>query len=358
MSPSKIFNNFFKKMYSKNMSMRTIISFTIVIVTGSTMFGDNNCCEQCCEYLKNCCNKGKVEDNGKGNKEEKKEEGEEENKEEEKKGVEEFYLKKPEQDDSKEIEKLVNPNWYEAKKETASFILYEKIDGAGNQNLNENDVIKVKKDKNGFSIDKDFIPEEDKTKKWALFEIIYKEKKVEEEEGKTVYLYCSDIESTIANERVYGIFYECKQHISISVIACDTSGVTNMCFMFSKCSSLQTLDLSNFDTNKVTTMEGMFWDCKKLNNLDLSNFNTEIVTDMSYMFYNCSSLTDLDLPNFNKGNVEKMVDMFVFCSSLQTVTFNEDLDKNIIEQLRNHGFKNEPQKFEGNKFVWTKKQLT
>ena len=61
MSPSKIFNNFFKKMYSKNMSMRTIIFFTIVIVTGSTMSGKENCCEQCCEYLGNCCNKGKEE---------------------------------------------------------------------------------------------------------------------------------------------------------------------------------------------------------------------------------------------------------------------------------------------------------
>ena len=119
--------------------MRTIIFFTIVVVTGSTMFGDNNCCEQCCEYLENCCKK------------------------------EEFYLKKTKADNpeeineeinegiEKEIKKLVNPNWYEAKKKTASFILYKKIDGAGNQNLNENDVIKVTKYKNEFRINKNFI---------------------------------------------------------------------------------------------------------------------------------------------------------------------------------------------------------
>ena len=58
----KIFNNFLKKMYYKNISMRTIIFFTIVVITGSTMFGDNNCCEQCCESLRNCCKKGKVEE--------------------------------------------------------------------------------------------------------------------------------------------------------------------------------------------------------------------------------------------------------------------------------------------------------
>ena len=135
------------KKYIKQKNMRLLLNFIIFILGGFYTFGDNNCCEQCCEYLEDCCNK------------------------------EEFYLKKSKATDPEEIKKLVKLNWYEAKEETPSLILYKKIDGAGNQNLNENDVIKVTKYENGFSIDKGFITEKDKTKKWALFEIIYKKKR-------------------------------------------------------------------------------------------------------------------------------------------------------------------------------------
>ena len=259
MSPSKIFNNFFKKMYSKNMSMRTIISFTIVIVTGSTMFGDNNCCEQCCKYLRNCCKKGKEE------------------------VKEKFYLKKSEATDSEEIKKLVSTDWYDKKGKEVSFILYEKINNIVDGGLNENDVIKVTKYENGFSVDKNFISEKDNnTQKWALFEIIYKKKGEEEEnkENETKYLYCSDIESI----NYFGIFESCEQHISISVIACNTSGVTDMFFMFSDCSSLTKLDLFNFNIEKVTNMSCMFIRCEKLKNLDLSKFDFKNVTDTSGMF--------------------------------------------------------------------------
>ena len=339
MSPSKIFNNFFKKMYSKNMSMRTIIFFTIVIVTGSTMSGKENCCEQCCEYLGNCCKK----------------EGEE-------KEQEEFYLKKSEATDLEKIKKLVSSDWYKAKKETALFILYEKINGAVNQNLNENGVIKVKKDKNGFSIEGNFIPENDNNaQKWALFEIIYKEEKEKvegekdkekEKVGKTVYLYCSDVESI----GELGIFESCKQYISISVIDCNTSKVTSMFSMFYDCSSLQQLDFKNFNTETVTRMSYIFHGCSSLTRLNLSNFNTEKVTEMSYMFFGCSSLTELDLSNFNTGNVNFMGWMFNDCSSLQTVTFNKDLPQGIKQQLNNLGLTEEVE--EENKITLKKKQHT
>ena len=299
------------------MSMRTIIFFTIVVVTGSTMSGDNNYCEQCCEYLENCCKKGE------GNKKK-----DEENKEEEGKGEvkEEFYLKKSEATDSKEIEKLVSSNWYNNREKGTSFFLYEKIDGAGNQDLNNNDGIQVTKDKNGFSFDKDFIPEKGNTKKWALFEIIYKE---EEKEKETKYLYCSDIESISIEKFHFGIFFCCKQHVSISVIACDTSGVTDMGSMFSRCSSLTELDLSNFNTETVTNMIGMFFECSSLTKLNLSKFDTENVKKMPCMFYNCSSL--------------------------QIVTFNKNLNKGIEQTLNNLGF-TEKVKEEGKVITLKKKQ--
>ena len=290
MFSSKIFNNFFKKMYSKNMSMRTIISFTIVIVTGSTMFGDNNCCEQCCKYLRNCCKKGKEE------------------------VKEKFYLKKSEATDSEEIKKLVSTDWYDKKGKEVSFILYEKINNIVDGGLNENDVIKVTKYENGFSVDKNFISEKDNnTQKWALFEIIYK-KKVEEEENKeneTKYLYC--------------------------------------------CSSLTELDLSNFNTEKVTDMSSMFSNCEKLNKLNLSKFDTKNVETMSSMFFGCSSLTKLDLSNFNTATVTNMSVMFYNCSSLQTVTFNKNLKEGIKQQLNKLGL-TEKVKEEENKITLGKKQ--
>ena len=40
-------------------------------------------------------------------------------------------------------------------------------------------------------------------------------------------------------------------------------------------------------------MSSMFNGCSNLTTLDLSNFNTSSVTNMSYMFYRCSSLTSI-----------------------------------------------------------------
>ena len=37
----------------------------------------------------------------------------------------------------------------------------------------------------------------------------------------------------------------------------------------------------------------MFFDCKSLVNLDLSNFNTQNVTNMCWMFCSCKSLENI-----------------------------------------------------------------
>ena len=195
------------------------------------------------------------------------------------------------------------------------------------------------------------------TQKWALFKIIYKKREWNKEE-ETKYLYCSDIGSING----YGIFYQCKQHISISVIACNTSKVTDMHHMFSGCTALSKLYLSNlntkFDTSNVSTMNSMFFGCNSLQTLDLSNFNTNNVTNMKFMFSECKALQTLDLSNFNTSKIiymDYMEFMFSKCKALQTITSsNKNLDKKIIEQLKKLGFKDEPQQKEYNKFVWKK----
>ena len=61
-------------------------------------------------------------------------------------------------------------------------------------------------------------------KKYALF-------KIKTKVGNTVYLYCSDVESIKDNKYNNGIF-KYMDHVSISVIACDTENVTDMEYMF------------------------------------------------------------------------------------------------------------------------------
>ena len=144
-------------------------------------------------------------------------------------------------------------------------------------------------------------------KKYAFFEI------KTQEEKNTVYLYCSDVESTEKNN---GIFEE-TNHISISVIACDTENVKNMAKMFFNCSGLTELDLKNFNTTKVTGMKFMFSGCSSLTELDLNNFDTTNVTDMSFMFLGCSELKKINFgQNFNTTEYTDMSNMFDGCTKL------------------------------------------
>ena len=70
----------------------------------------------------------------------------------------------------------------------------------------------------------------------------------------------------------------------------NTSMVTNMSYMFCRCTGLTSLDLSHFNTSNVTKMYNMFSYCSRLTSLDLSSFNTSKVTDMAEMLRLCSDL--------------------------------------------------------------------
>lgn len=96
----------------------------------------------------------------------------------------------------------------------------------------------------------------------------------------------------------------------------DTSNVTDMSGMFSRCSSLSKLDVSGFDTSKVTDMSSMFNECSNLSELDVSGFNTSKVTDMSSMFNECNGLSELDVSGFDTSRVTNMGAMFSWCGSL------------------------------------------
>ena len=86
----------------------------------------------------------------------------------------------------------------------------------------------------------------------------------------------------------------------------NTEKVTDMCYMFSRCICLKSLDVTNFNTANVENMRSMFSECKNLAELDLSNFNTAKVTNMGTLFSGCLNLTTIyvndDFVITNKSN--------------------------------------------------------
>ena len=93
--------------------------------------------------------------------------------------------------------------------------------------------------------------------------------------------------------------------------------LTSTAYMFSDCSSLQSIDLSSFNTTNVKNMSSMFLGCSSLRSIDLSSFNTTNVENMYTMFRGCSSLQSINLSSFNTTKVKEMDGMFYCCSSLK-----------------------------------------
>ena len=223
-----------------------------------------------------------------------------------------------EKDENEEIAiSLVANLWYNAKKNNLVLKIFEKEENSNvfTSTDNKYKILIESEEKGNPKIACQNGPENKlklEGKKYALFEI------KTQEEGNTVYLYCSDVESIKCYHCFNGIF-EGTTHISISVIACDTENVTDMWSMFFRCSSLEKLDLNNFDTTNVMIMKYMFCECRSLTELDLKNFNTTKVTDMEFMFYGCSNLKNLDISNFNTLKVTNMGSMFSGCSRLENL---------------------------------------
>ena len=115
------------------------------------------------------------------------------------------------------------------------------------------------------------------------------------------------------------MFSKCKSLTNLDVSKFNTAHVTNMSEMFLYCYNLMSLDVSKFNTTNVVDMSGMFCGCVNLTSLDVSNFNTAAVTDMSLMFAKCTSITSLDVSKFNTTNVVNMSGMFGGCESLTSL---------------------------------------
>lgn len=109
------------------------------------------------------------------------------------------------------------------------------------------------------------------------------------------------------------------------------SNVTDLNGMFRGCVSLTELDLSGSNAEKVKNMNSMFYGCVALSNLNLSGFKTGSLTEMRYLFSSCHSLESLDLSGFNTENVSSMVSMFSQCSSLRSLDLSSFNTSKVID---------------------------
>lgn len=104
-----------------------------------------------------------------------------------------------------------------------------------------------------------------------------------------------------------------------------TGDVTEMKYMFSGCSALETVDFSRFNTKNVTNMQSMFSRCTSLVTLDISSFDMSNVNTMVSMFDRCSKLQTLIFGNFDISTAEaagKTYSMYYDCSALKNVSGN------------------------------------
>ena len=178
-----------------------------------------------------------------------------------------------------------------------------------------------------------------KKQKYALF-------KITTNNNNTVYLYCSDVESSGNGEDVYGIF-ENTNHKSISVFACDTEKITNMGRMFSECSNLKDLEFGKiFDTSNVTNMSFMFSYCEQIKNLDISNFNVKKVNNICSMFRYCKNLETLNFKHFED------LDKNTFCENLFYNCQNlEKIDMDDFDRLNSFAEKEDNKIFQECKYL-------
>ena len=105
--------------------------------------------------------------------------------------------------------------------------------------------------------------------------------------------------------------------------------------MFSKCSSLQTVDVSKWETGNVTDMNAMFSNCSSLQTVDVSKWETDNVTAMAGMFNNCSALTSLDVSGWDTTNVQETDNAFDNCINLSSLTVGEKVSIPLNANLPN-----------------------
>ena len=125
------------------------------------------------------------------------------------------------------------------------------------------------------------------------------------------------IDFTIKNLQEY---YNPKRgQKKLSIVLLLDKKVTDLSYMFHKCSSL--ISIPDFDDINLNNITNMFSGCSSLKSCpDISKLDTNNVNDMSYIFNGCSSLVKIsDISQWDTRKVVNMKSMFSFCYSLKSL---------------------------------------
>ena len=113
------------------------------------------------------------------------------------------------------------------------------------------------------------------------------------------------------------MFYECHNIIELSK-NWKIKNIINTSHMFERCGEILSLDfICNWDVSTIKNMNSMFYGLKLQTLPDISNWDISNVTDIGGIFISCSSLLSLpDISRWNTSNVTNMCSIFASCSSL------------------------------------------
>ena len=126
------------------------------------------------------------------------------------------------------------------------------------------------------------------------------------------------------------MFYRCSSLENIDLNGFHPNNLTQATDMFQDCTSLKTIDVSGIDFSHAIAIDGMFEGCSSLTSIDVSNINTSQVWNMSRLFEGCSSVPVLDLSSFNTENNQVFSTIFKDCTNLKTIIVDNDWNTDNI----------------------------
>lgn len=115
-------------------------------------------------------------------------------------------------------------------------------------------------------------------------------------------------------------FSQCHSLCNLNISSWDVSNVEDIGTMFLDCYAIKEMDFSGWNITPHN-MVGMFNNCTSLVTIyGLDKFDTSLCTNMAAMFSRCQSLQSLDISSFNTGNVRFFSHMFSGCTNLSNIT--------------------------------------
>ena len=121
----------------------------------------------------------------------------------------------------------------------------------------------------------------------------------------------------------------------VDISGWDTSNVTAMAYMFSRCKNLKNIiGIENLDVLKLKRANFMFDSCENLVELDLTNWNPISLENAWSMFYRCPNLKIIkNIENWQLPNINDVSYMFYNCAKLDVDLSNWDLS-NLKNSLK------------------------